>query len=142
MRCIECGAYGYWRHECPRLIYTRPMSIPPTKSMRDYHSSRVHFVDVSSSLSFFFSVSSNISKVSPLLVENLLSHEEFFHDIVELLHLEESYSKDYYDKLEAYSNHSISRAYMATSPFVPSNNLLDDRIVDSGANHYISNKFE
>jgi hypothetical protein len=53
--------------------------------MRDNHSSRVHFVDASSSLPSFSYVSSNISEVSPLPVENLLSHEEFFHDIVEQL---------------------------------------------------------
>jgi hypothetical protein len=54
--------------------------------MRDNHSSRVHFVDASSSLPSFSYVSSNISDVSPLPVENLLSHEEFFHDIVEQLY--------------------------------------------------------
>lgn len=83
--CIECGAYGHWRQECPRLISTRPMSIPSTESMRDYRSSHVHFVDVSPSLPSISSVSSLTSEISHLLVEIFFSHEELFHDTVEQL---------------------------------------------------------
>ena len=83
--CIECGAYGHWRQECPRLISTRPMSIPSTESMRDYHSSHVHFVDVSPSLPSISFVSSLTSEVSHLPAEFFFSHEELFHDTVEQL---------------------------------------------------------
>ena len=58
------------------------------------------------------------------------------------LQLEESYSEDYYDVLGAHSSHSIFRAYMATSYFVPSNLLSEVWIVDNNANQHILHKFE
>jgi hypothetical protein len=93
-RCIECGAYGHWRQECPHLMSLNP------ESMRDYTSTRVHFAEASPSLSSFSSDSTLTSEVSPLPIENILSHDDLFHDDLfhdtfEQLQLEESYSEDY-----------------------------------------------
>lgn len=70
------------------------MSLNP-ESMRDYTSTRVHFAEASPSLSSFSSDSTLTSEVSPLPVENILSHDDLFHDTFEQLQLEESYSEDY-----------------------------------------------
>jgi hypothetical protein len=56
-------------------------------------SSRVHFADVSPSLPSLSSVSSLTLEISLLPAENLLYHDNLFHDIVEQVQLEESYSR-------------------------------------------------
>ena len=79
IRCIECGAYGHWRQECPRLIPTRHVSVySSTETMRDYRSSCVHFADASPSLPSLSSISSLTSEVSPLPAENIFSHDDHF----------------------------------------------------------------
>ena len=131
-RCIECGAYGHWRQECLHLL---PLNSEP---MSNFNSTRVHFAEASLSLSSFSYDSSLTSEVPPIHVETLLSHDDPFHDTVEQLQLEESYSEDYFDASAVQSTHSLSRGYMAVSPSVSSNLLLDVWIADSGANHHMS----
>ena len=135
-RCIECGAYGHWRQECPHLTSL------DSESMRDYPSTRVHFAEATPSSSSFSSDATLTSEVSPLPIENILSHDDFFHDTVEQLQLDETYSEDYSTESTVQSTHPISRGYMAASSSIPSNLLLDVWIAVSGANQHMSHKFE
>ena len=125
-RCIECGAYGHWRQECPRLSHSD--SIPPTVPIRDFRASRVHLADASSN-SFI------TSEVSTLPTDSVPSHDDLFHDIVEQLQLEDSY-------VPSSPSFPGSISYMAMSSTVPSNIHLDVWIADSGANQHMSHKFE
>jgi hypothetical protein len=121
-RCIECGDYGHWRQECPHLL---PHNSEPIST------TRVHLAEASRSS--FSSDSSITSEVSPLPVEPLLFHDDLYHDTVEQLQLEESYSEDYSEASDPQSTHPLSRVYMAVSPSVSSTLLLDAWIADSGA---------
>lgn len=122
-RCIECGAYGHWRQECPRLSHLD--SNTTTESLRDFRSSRVHLADASSSL-----VKSDVSSLN---ADNVPSHDDLFHDTVEQLQLDDSYST---------SSNSLPGAYMAMSSSFSSKSFLEEWIADSGANQHMSHKFE
>ena len=124
-RCIECGAFGHWRQECPRLSHSN--SNPHTESPRDFRTSHVHLADTSSSLL--------TSEASTLLAENLSSHDDLFHDTVEQLQLEDSYVT---------TSPSIpgSFSYMAMSSSASSPLHFDVWIADSGANQHMSHRFE
>ena len=133
-RCIECGEYGHWRQECPHLFPEN------SESMKFFNSTRVHFAEVSPSS--FSSDSSLTTEVSPLPVDTLLSHDDDFHDTVEQLQLEDSYTEDYSNTSDLQSTHPLSRGYMAVSSSVTPNLLLDVWIADIGANQHMSHKFE
>ena len=125
-RCIECGAYGHWRQECPRLSHSD--SILPTTPTRDFRTSRVHLADASST-------SLITPEVSTLPADNVSSHDDLFHDIVEQLQLEDSYVPTSQSLPGTFS-------YMAMSSSVSSSLHLDVWIADSGANQHMSHKLE
>ena len=124
-RCIECGDYGHWRQECPRLSHTDSNST--TESLRDFRSSRVHLADASSSL--------ENSDGSSLHAESVPSPDDLddFHDTVEQLQLDDSYPT---------SSKLFPRAHMALSSSPSSTFFIDEWIADSGANQHMSHKFE
>ena len=133
-RCIECGEYGHWRQECPRLFPQH------SESMENFHSTRVHFA--ADSPPSCTSDSSLTPEVSSLPIDTLLSHDDDFHDTIEQLQLDDSYTEDYSAPTDLQSSHPLSHGYMVVSSSITPNFLHDIWIADSGANQHMSHKLD